>query len=234
MRIHAIRALTTAAVVLCPVLASEAHAHGVTELAQQRMLDGGFWAAAQIGAEHMLTGYDHLLFLFGMLLFLRRLSDVVWFVTAFTAGHLVTLMFATLAGIRANPFLIDAVIALTVIYKAFENLDGFRKWLNTRTPNLLVMVFVFGLIHGFGLSTRLQQVTLASDPNLIAKILGFNLGVELGQIAALAAMFAVLRLWQRIGVFTTVARTANVGLMAAGVALFCMQLYQYRLPTPAS
>jgi hypothetical protein len=90
---------------------------------------------------------------------------------------------------------------------------------------------VFGLIHGFGLSTRLQQVTLASDPNLITKILGFNLGVELGQIAALAAMFAVLRLWQRIGVFTTVARTANVGLIAAGVALFCMQLYHYWLPT---
>ncbi len=176
-------------------------AHTVTEQAQQRMLIGSLTDAAWIGAEHMLTGYDHLLFLLGVMLFLTRFWQIVVFITAFTAGHTITLLFATLAGIKANPFLVDAVIALTVAYKAIENMDGFRRWLHVTPPNLLVMVFVFGLIHGFGLSTRLQEMTLAKDPELVPKILAFNVGVELGQIAALVLMTAVVRLWRTDGRF---------------------------------
>src|SRR5690606_13298023 len=129
------------------LLAGGAMAHSVSEQAQQRMLIGGFTDAAWIGAEHMLTGYDHLLFLLGVMLFLTRFSQIVVFITAFTAGHTITLLFATLAGITANPYLVDAVIALTVTYTAIENMDGFRRWFGRPAPNLLVMVFVFGLIH---------------------------------------------------------------------------------------
>ncbi len=134
-----------------------------------------------------------LLFLLGVMLFLTRFSQIVVFITAFTAGHTITLLFATLAGITANPYLVDAVIALTVTYKAFENLDLFRRWFGRPAPNLLFMVFVFGLIHGFGLSTRLQQMTLAKDPELVTKIIAFNIGVEFGQIAALVLMTAVVK-----------------------------------------
>ena len=202
-------------------------AHGVTEAAQQRLLNGTLVDVAWVGAEHMLTGYDHLLFLFGILLFLTSVRQVVLFVTAFTLGHTLTLLFATLHGIAANPYLVDAVIALTVIYKAFENMDGFRRWLNTPSPNLLLMVFAFGLVHGFGLSTRLQQMTIADDPRLVEKILAFNVGVELGQIAALVAMGAVLKLWRDGAEFPRLARAANLALIVAGAGLFVLQLGHY-------
>jgi HupE / UreJ protein len=208
-------------------------AHGVTEAAQQRLLNGSLVDVAWIGAEHMLTGYDHLLFLFGILLFLTNVRQVVLFVTAFTLGHTITLLFATLHGITANPFLVDAVIALTVIYKAFENMDGFRRWLNTPSPNLLFMVFAFGLVHGFGLSTRLQQMTIADDPRLVEKILAFNVGVELGQVAALLAMGAVLKLWRGGAEFPRLARAANVALIVAGAGLFALQVGHFFAGTPA-
>ena len=125
--------------------------------------------------------------------FLTRFSDIVKFVTVFTLGHSITLIFATLFQITANYYLIDAVIAFSVIYKGFENLGGFKKWLSIKPPNLILMVFLFGLIHGFGLSTRLQQINLG-DHDLIYSILSFNIGVELGQIAALSIVFPLLML----------------------------------------
>lgn len=208
-------------------LCGPAQAHTVSELAQQQMLIGSLRDAARIGAEHMLTGYDHLLFLLGVMLFLTRFSQIVLFVTAFTVGHTITLLFATLLGIQANPFLIDAVIALTVAYKAIENMDGFRRWMGVQPPNLLTMVFVFGLIHGFGLSTRLQQMTLAQDPDLVPKILAFNVGVEFGQIAALVAMTAVVALWRSSGRITQMARLTNGALIASSAALLIIQISGY-------
>jgi hypothetical protein len=208
-------------------LAAPALAHTVSEQAQQRMLIGDLFDAAWIGAEHMLTGYDHLLFLLGVMLFLTRFTQIVVFITAFTAGHTITLLFATLAGITANPYLVDAVIALTVTYKAVENLDGFRRWLGVTSPNLLLMVFVFGLIHGFGLSTRLQEMTLAKDPELVSKILAFNVGVELGQIAALALMTAVVSVWRTSTSFPLISRMTNCALIAASAVLFTLQIYAH-------
>ncbi|MBL8270855.1 HupE/UreJ family protein [Steroidobacter sp.] len=209
------------------LLAFGALAHSVSEQAQQRMLIGGFFDAAWIGAEHMLTGYDHLLFLLGVMLFLTRFSQIVIFITAFTAGHTITLLFATMAGITANPYLVDAVIALTVTYKAIENLDGFRRWFGRPAPNLLFMVFVFGLIHGFGLSTRLQQMTLAKDPELVTKIIAFNVGVELGQIAALTAMTAVVHVWRTSRNFQLITRVTNGALIAASAVLLALQVHGY-------
>jgi hypothetical protein len=156
--------------------AATARAHGVTAADKDAILAGGNFEYLLLGAKHMLTGYDHLLFLFGVMFFLTKFGEIVRFITAFTVGHCLTLVFATLLHIQANYFLVDAVIALTVCYKAFDNLDGFRKWIGTTPPNLLGAVFFFGLIHGFGLSTRLQQLPLGRD-GLVLRILSFNVGV---------------------------------------------------------
>ena len=141
---------------------------------------------------------DHLLFLFGVIFFLTRFADVAKFVTAFTLGHCITLIFATFLGITWNYWLVDAVIALTVIYKGFDNNGGFQRHLDMKSPNMLGAVFAFGLIHGFGLSTRLQQLPLGEDKaGMLGRILSFNVGVELGQIAALTAMLVLLAAWRR-------------------------------------
>jgi hypothetical protein len=208
-------------------LAANAFAHGMSEADQAAALAAGPLEYIKLGAGHMLTGYDHLLFLFGVMFFLTKFQDIVKFITAFTIGHCITLIFATLLHIRANYFLIDAVIALTVCYKAFDNLDGFKKWLGTASPNLLGMVFCFGLIHGFGLSTRLQQLPLGHD-GLILKILSFNVGVELGQIVALVLMGFLLAQWRHLDSFKVFSKVGNVALFAAGVLLFLMQMHGYQ------
>ena len=173
----------------------------------------------------MITGYDHLLFLFGVMFFLTRFSSILKFVSAFTLGHTVTLISATYLGITVNYYMIDAVIALTVIYKAFENLDGFSKFFNSKSPNLVLMVFAFGLIHGFGLSTRLQQLPIREDSGLLMHIISFNIGVELGQIAALVVMWLILRSWRHTKQFQSAAGFANGLLMVAGFLLFIMQMH---------
>lgn len=204
-----------------------ASAHGISDADKQGILEGGNLEYIKLGATHMLTGYDHLLFLFGVMFFLTRFGDIVKFMTAFTLGHCVTLIFATLLHIKANFYLIDAVIALTVCYKAFDNLDGFRKYLGVTSPNLLGAVTLFGLIHGFGLSTRLQQLPLGHD-GLVLRILSFNLGVELGQVVALSGMWIVLSSWRKTASFAKFSKVANVGLMFAGLLLLLMQLHGYQ------
>lgn len=213
------------AILLCA--AGEAAAHAPSEMAKQRMLDGGYLDFIWIGAEHMLTGYDHILFLIGVLFFLTRAIDIVKFVTAFTIGHTITLLGATLLGIKVNHYLIDAVIALTVVYKAFENLDGFRKSLGVRTPPLLLMVFVFGLIHGLGLSTRLQEMIVVAEPGLVGRILNFNVGVELGQVAALLVAGVALGMWRKAPAWRSFTVTVNVLLIAAGIGLFALQVHGF-------
>ncbi|MDO8374637.1 MAG: HupE/UreJ family protein, partial [Polaromonas sp.] len=164
-------------------------AHGISETDQQRMLDGGYLMYVMLGATHMLTGYDHLLFLLGVVFFLTGFRDIARFVTVFTLGHSITLIFATFFQITWNFYLVDAVIAISVIYKGFDNNGGFQRVFDMKSPNLLGAVFVFGLLHGFGLSTRLQQLPLGDDPMaMLGRILSFNVGVELGQIAALTVM----------------------------------------------
>ncbi len=206
---------------------SSASAHGISEADKQAILEGGNIEYLKLGATHMLTGYDHLLFLFGVMFFLTRFRDVVKFITAFTVGHCLTLVFATLLRIQANYYLVDAVIALTICYKAFDNLDGFRKYIGVQPPNLLAAVFGFGLIHGFGLSTRLQTLPLGQD-GLVLRILSFNVGVELGQIAALAAMGLFLSGWRRTASFAKFSQVANAALMFAGLLLLLMQLHGYQ------
>lgn len=204
-----------------------ASAHGMSADDQARILNAGYLEYIRLGATHMLSGYDHLLFLFGVMFFLTRFSEIIKFITAFTVGHSITLVFATLFGITANYYLIDAVIALTVCYKAFDNLGGFQKHLQMKSPNLTWMVFSFGLIHGFGLSTRLQQLPLGDD-GLVLKILSFNVGVELGQIVALSIMLVVLMVWRKTASFERFSKASNVALMLAGGLLLLMQLHGFQ------
>ncbi len=201
-------------------------AHGISAADQQSMIGGGNLEFIKLGASHMLTGYDHLLFLFGVIFFLDKFRDITKFITAFTLGHSITLIFATFVGISANYYLIDAAIALTVVYKGFDNLGGFQKYLKMASPNLLVLVFIFGLVHGFGLSTRLQQLPLG-EGGLLLKILSFNLGVELGQIAALTVMLFLLKAWRHRQSFARFSTVSNVGLVLAGFLLFGYQMIGY-------
>ncbi len=218
--------LLTLLLMLLPFVAL---AHGISDADKQRMLEGGYLQYIGLGATHMLTGYDHLLFLFGVVFFLTGLKEVVKFVTVFTLGHTITLILATFFQITWNYYLIDAIIALSVIYKGFDNNGGFQKYFDMKSPNLLGAVFLFGLLHGFGLSTRLQQLPLGEDATgMLMRILSFNLGVELGQIAALMVMVTILSLWRHRPSFKRFSFASNQTLIYAGVFLLLMQLHGYQ------
>lgn len=210
------------------ILNNSVLAHGISEADKQAMLSGGYLKYVWLGATHMLTGYDHLLFLFGVVFFLNTFRSIVKFITVFTIGHSITLIFATFLGITANYFLIDAVIAISVCYKGFDNNNGFKNYLGIKAPSLLGMVFAFGLIHGFGLSTRLQQLPLGDDSlHMLIRIVSFNVGVEIGQIIALVFMLFLLSTWRKTASFARFSRVANDGLILAGFMLLLMQLHGY-------
>jgi len=174
-----------------------------------------------LGAKHMVTGYDHLLFLVGVVFFLSRFRDVVIFVSLFSLGHSLTLLFGVLSGITVSAYFVDAIIGLSVVYKALDNLGFFNATLGF-TPNQKAAVFGFGLVHGFGLSTKLQDIALSQD-GLIPNMLAFNVGVEAGQIAALAVILIAMNLWRRTDAFARQARAANIILMLLGFVLFFYQ-----------
>jgi hypothetical protein len=178
-----------------------------------------------LGAKHMVTGYDHLLFLFGVIFFLYRLKDVAVYVTCFAVGHSVTLLAGVLSGIHVNSFLVDALIGLSVVYKAFDNLDGFRTLFGFQ-PNTKAMVLGFGLVHGFGLATKLQELHLASN-GLVGNLVSFNVGVEFGQLIALVIILVAMTWWRGTKDFVKHAVAANVVVMMLGFLLMGYQLTGY-------
>jgi hypothetical protein len=178
-----------------------------------------------LGAKHMVTGYDHLLFLVGVIFFLYRLKDVLLYVSLFTIGHSLTLLGGVLGGIHANAYIIDAIIGLSVVYKAFENMGGFERVLGFR-PNTRAAVMVFGLFHGFGLATKLQELTLSPN-GLITNIISFNVGVEIGQFLALTAILIGLTYWRTHRGFMAHAFATNTALMTGGFILMGYQLTGY-------
>jgi len=182
-----------------------------------------------LGAKHMVTGYDHLLFLVGVIFFLYRLKDVVQYVSLFTVGHSVTLLAGVLGGVRANPYLVDAIIGLSVVYKAFDNMDGFRSFFGFQ-PNTRAAVLIFGLFHGFGLATKLQDFALPRN-GLVANIVSFNIGVEIGQMLALTAVLIALSYWRTRSGFLRHAFVTNTVLMTGGFLLIGYQLSGYLLST---
>jgi len=175
-----------------------------------------------LGAKHMITGYDHLLFLFGVIFFLYRLKDVGKYVTLFAVGHSSTLLAGVLFNLHANPFIIDAIIGFSVIYKAIDNLGGFQTVLGFE-PNQKAAVLIFGFFHGFGLATKIQELSLSRD-GLFANLVSFNVGVEFGQFAALSIILLVMTLWRRSASFNRSVVIANALLMTAGVVLVGYQL----------
>ena len=184
-----------------------------------------------LGAKHMVTGYDHLLFIFGVIFFLYRLRDVILYVTLFSLGHSITLLAGVLLRIDVNAYLVDAVIGLSVAYKAFDNLGGFKSVFGVQ-PDNRVAVATFGLIHGFGLATKLQALRLNAN-GLIPNMIGFNIGVELGQFIALAVMLAVMLVWRRTASFERSSVAANALILMAGFVLMEYQLAAYFIGTKA-
>ena len=180
-----------------------------------------------LGAKHMVTGYDHLAFLVGVIFFLYRLKDIVQYVSLFTVGHSVTLLAGVLGGFHANPYFIDAIIGFSVVYKAFDNIDGFRRFLGFQ-PNTKLAVLVFGLFHGFGLATKLEELDLAKN-DLVTNIVSFNVGVEIGQVLALTAVLIALSVWRTRSGFLKHAFATNVALMTVGFLLTGYQIGGYYL-----
>jgi hypothetical protein len=175
-----------------------------------------------LGAKHMVTGYDHLLFLVGVIFFLYQLREVALYVTLFAVGHSTTLLLGVLAGIEVNPYLIDAVIGLSVVYKALDNLDVFRTWFGVM-PNQKAAVLLFGFCHGLGLSSKLQELSLSPD-GLVPNMIAFNVGVELGQFLALGAILIAMNYWRNRPSFVRHAYLTNVALMTSGFLLAGLQL----------
>ena len=209
------------------IMALPLHAHGVSSKDARYLLslDGPApIPLLYLGAKHMVTGYDHLLFLVGVIFFLYRLRDILLYVSLFTVGHSLTLLGGALGGVRASAFLVDAVIGLSIVYKAFENMGGFKVF--GFQPNTRVAVFAFGLVHGFGLATKLQEYSLSRN-GLVTNIVSFNAGVEIGQFLALTAVLIGLGFWRTRSGYLRHAYTTNAALMVAGFVLTGYQLTGY-------
>jgi hypothetical protein len=227
MKAHARYGIAIVALLtLCnPSLLAHGIARGDARFLQT--LDGAAIAPLMyLGAKHMVTGYDHLLFLVGVIFFLYRLRDVVQYVSLFTLGHSVTLLAGVLGGIHANPYIVDAIIGLSVVYKAFDNIDGFK--LLGFQPNTRAAVLLFGLFHGFGLATKLQDFALPAN-GLVTNIISFNVGVEIGQGLALMAILIALTAWRRSPGFSQHALVTNSALMTGGFLLAGYQMCGYFL-----
>jgi hypothetical protein len=209
-----------------PVLAF-AHAVSDRDASFVTSLEGVHLAAfTYLGAKHMVTGYDHLAFLAGVIFLLYRLRDVALYASLFALGHSITLLGAVLLGYRADPYLIDALIGLSVVYKGFENIGGFQGYRWRIDPRMAVLGF--GLAHGMGLATKLQELQLSQD-GLVSNLVAFNVGVEFGQLAALSVMVLLFVLWRSTRAFTPAIYPANVMLMGIGLALTGYQLVGYFL-----
>lgn len=213
-------------------LPAQALAHGVAEG------DASFIESASgmhlipfiyLGAKHMVTGYDHLLFLFGVIFFLYRMKDVAIYVTLFAVGHSATLLYGVLSETHVNPYIVDAIIGLSVVYKALDNLSAFQRWFGFQ-PNTKAAVLIFGFFHGFGLATKLQDFTLSED-GLVANILAFNIGVEIGQLLALTGILIAMNFWRKSPSFNLHAFFTNSVLMALGFMLIGYQLTGYWMST---
>jgi hypothetical protein len=180
-----------------------------------------------LGAKHMVTGYDHLLFLFGVIFFLYKLSHIAIYVSLFAIGHSITLLAGVYFNIPANAYLIDAIIGLSVVYKALDNMGAYQRWFGVQ-PNTKVATLIFGLFHGFGLATKIQEFEMSSD-GLLENLIAFNVGVEIGQLLALATILIGMSYLRRLNSFYRYAYGINTVIMAAGFVLIGLQLTGYFL-----
>jgi hypothetical protein len=224
--------LTIAFIALMTLFAAySANAHNVS-VEDIRLISGKtgwhFGLYLWLGAKHMVTGYDHLLFLVGVVFYLKSFRSIVLYVSLFSLGHSLTLIFGVLAGLNVSPYIVDAIIGFSVIYKGFDNLNGFQTAFGVEPPDERMAIVIFGLFHGLGLATKLQDLGLASD-GLLANLLSFNLGVEMGQISALVVILLALRMMPSQERRGAIGRTVNIGLMLGGASLMFYQLFSMRL-----
>lgn len=216
------------AILLCFVIdgaVSQALAHGVAEGDKGYIQETSgflFWPFVYLGAKHMVTGYDHLLFLLGVIFFLYRMKDISLYVTLFALGHSSTLLLGVLTDISVSSYLVDAIIGLSVVYKALDNMGAYQRWFGFQ-PSTRAATLVFGLFHGFGLATKLQDFNLSPD-GVIGNLVAFNIGVEAGQLLALGAILIVMGFWRKTSGFWRHAYAANVVLMTLGFILAGYQL----------
>ncbi len=226
--IHGYLIVLLAVMISSFAFAPEAVAHGVTEG------DKGFIQESSgtmivpfiyLGAKHMVTGYDHLLFLFGVIFFLYRLKDISIYVTLFAVGHSVTLLSGVLFNFGVNAYLIDAIIGFSIVYKALDNMGAYQRWFGFQ-PSTKIATLVFGLFHGFGLATKILDYNVSPD-GLVPNLIAFNVGVELGQLMGLAMILIAMSYWRRTSGFLRHAYNANVALMAAGFIFVGYQLTGY-------
>jgi hypothetical protein len=218
-------ALCSLLVLLVP---GEAFAHGVEAGDKGYIQETSgvvFMPFLYLGAKHMVTGYDHLLFLFGVIFFLYRLKDVGIYVTMFALGHSVTLLLGVLTNVSVSSYLVDAVIGLSVVYKALDNMGAYQRWFGFQ-PDTKAATLIFGLVHGFGLATKLQDFQMSPD-GLVPNLIAFNIGVEAGQLLALAAILIAMGFWRKTQSFWKHAYLANVVLMTLGFVLAGYQLVGY-------
>lgn len=213
-----------ALILLVPVVAL-AHDVAQSDKAFVSSIEGpAIFPFMYLGAKHMVTGYDHIAFLVGVVFFLRRLKDVVLYVSLFTLGHSTTLLAGVLLGFGVNSYIIDAIIGLSVVYKGVENIGGFQKLglaINTRAA-----VLVFGLFHGLGLATKVQDLGMSRD-GLLTNLIAFNVGVELGQVIVLSLVVWLFAIWRDRPSFTRYAYAANVLLILVGLWLTAIQIQGY-------
>jgi len=230
MRVHGRSAALTLCVVALALsaFAGDAFAHNMAGK------DAAFVAASKgpqilpflyLGAKHMATGYDHLLFVIGTVFFLYRFRDIAIYVTTFSIGHSTTLLLGVLGGIHVNPYIVDAIIGLSVVYIAFDNLGGFKTLLGVQ-PNTKLAILAFGLVHGFGLATKVQELSPSAE-GLVPNMLSFNVGIEIGQLLVLGAALAVIVWWRKHEAFSKQAIVTNALFMTAGFALMEYQLGMY-------
>lgn len=218
------------AILLLPVFVGIAAAHGVAEGDAgyiQNITGVNLLAFVYLGAKHMVTGYDHLLFLFGVIFFLYKLKHIAIYVSLFAIGHSTTLILGVYFGTNISSYLIDAIIGISIIYKSLDNLGAFQSWFGFQ-PNVKAATLIFGFFHGFGLATKIQEFEISPD-GLLPNLLAFNVGVEIGQLLALSAILIVMGYWRRRESFWRNAYAANVVTMSAGFLLAGYQLSSYFL-----
>ena len=223
-----VKITTPIILILSCLISVSAYAHGIDENTQSFLTSNkgiAFGPFLYIGAKHMITGYDHLLFLVGVIFFLYRTKEIITYVSFFTIGHSATLLFGVMVDINVNAYLIDAIIGLSIVYKGFDNLGGFKKIFG-KQPNTKVAVLIFGLFHGFGLATKLQEFEFDKE-GLFVNLLGFNLGVEIGQFLALGFVLLLISFWRRYSSYLKFSKITNIFLMAAGFLLLGYQLTGY-------
>ena len=200
-------------------------AHGVDDKTKIFLMDNNgsaFMPFLYIGSKHMLTGYDHLLFLVGVIFFLYKPKEILLYVSLFTIGHSITLLLGVMFDLHVNAYLIDAIIALSIVYKGFDNLGGFQKYFKFQ-PNTKIAVLIFGLFHGLGLATKLQEFNFNKE-SLLTNLIGFNIGVEIGQFLALLYVLILISVWRNFKSFTRFSTITNTLLIIAGFALMILQL----------